>query len=178
MWALLAHALRAASAKLAMSPVARKKLLQVTQKAGKKFQGPALKARQFCKQWPDNHHIRKEYNARKPLLRKELDRMRRQGASPDKMARHAYAVRREARMSAREKMRRNGDVKGVKDAQALDLKNYGNKNGPTMEYLKAEKGATLKKKLGRPATADEVNNAIVESATRTNVLVNVLYLAF
>ncbi len=178
MLALLARAVAAASALLAKSPVVRRNVMRAAQKAGQKFQGHAHKARQFCKAWPENRLIRQEYNARKPLLRKDLDRMRREGASGDQLAKHAYDARKDARLSAREKMRRNGDEMGVQDLQARDLKKYGNKDGPTLDQLKTNQGEALNKTLGRPPTADEVNQAIVDSATRTDVVTNALYLTF
>lgn len=176
--AALARAAAAAGAMLARSPVARSKVVQVAQKAGKAFQGHARKAVQFCRHWPDNRLIRQEYNARKPLLRKEIDRLRRQGASSDKQAEHAFRARKEARLSARETMRRNGDVQGVKDLQKRDLKKYGNKDGPTLEQLQRERAEALKKQLGRQPTRDEVNKEIVDGATRTDVVTNILYLTF
>lgn len=77
-------------------------------------------------------------------------------------ARLANAVRHEARLYTREHM---ADQNARRALEARDLHVYGNKDGPTFDSL-------YQRHIGSGKTPEQAYNAIIESATRTNRIVN------
>lgn len=90
-----------------------------------------------------------------PSLNQEWEK---EGKSLEERAKHAYSLRHEARIRARQLM---ADQAAVVKLQARDLVKYGNPDGPTFEYLVA-KG----QKKGLPDSS--VYQGIIESSSRTN----------
>jgi hypothetical protein len=179
---LLMRAAAAAGAAL-KNPALRAKALQAAQKAGDAVKGAARRSVQACQWWGRNRGIRAAYNARKLALKRELAAMRKAGASTRQMADKAYEFRRAERLRARELMRQNGDLKSVQKLEARDAAKYGkrgmgDKNGPNREGLQRETAQKLKERLGRDATEQEVDEAIIDSATRTDWKTNTLFLTW
>ncbi|MDB5859939.1 MAG: hypothetical protein JWQ76_3628 [Ramlibacter sp.] len=183
MLALLGRAVAAAGALLARNPAARKAGLQAARKAAAAFKSVSRSAVQGCKWWARNRGIRAAYNARKQVLAKELTAMRQAGAPRDAMARKAYEFRRQERLAARRQMRANGDTKSVEKLEARDAAKYGkrglgDKDGPNFEGLQRDAAAKLEQKTGRKPSQDEINDHIIDSATRTDLATNVKFLTF
>lgn len=183
MLALLARAVAATAALLSKSPAGRKAAVEAAKKAATKFQTVSRSAVQGCKWWARNRGIRAAYNANKKILKRELETMRKAGASKDALAKRAYQFRRNERLAARERMRANGDIKSVEKLEARDAAKYGKRNlgdkdGPNFEGLQRDSAAKTREKLGRDPTSDEVLDSIVESATRTDFATNIKFLTF
>lgn len=173
----------AAIAAAARNPAVRRAAIDAARKAGETFKDTGRKAVQGCRWWGRNRNIRAAYNARKRVLRKELERMRKAGASKEEMADKAYQFRRAERLKAREQMRRNGDHKSVEKLEARDMEKYGkrgvgDKDGPNFQGLQQETAAKLEKTLGRKPTRDEVFDEIANSATRTDWKTNATFLTW
>lgn len=180
---LLARAAEAAAKLLGKNSAARKAALDAARKAAEKFKDVGRTAVHNCKAWARNRGIRVVYNANKRLLAKEIDAMRKAGASREEMAKKAFAFRRNERLSARETMRRNGDAASVEKLERRDMEKYGrrglgDKDGPNFEGLKKDAAKRLRDDLGREPSRDEVFDHIVDSALRTDVKTNLKYLSF
>lgn len=183
MLGLLARAVAAAGALLAKNPAARKVAVSAAQKSAQVFRRYSRRAVQKCQWWARNRGIRAAYNARKAVLKREIAVMRKSGANKEQIARRAYDFRKQERMLARDQMRKNGDLKSLEKLEQRDAAKYGkrglgDKDGPSFEGLKSDASAKLRERLGREPSADEINDFIAESATRTDVLTNVLFLTF
>lgn len=179
---LLLRAAGTAAGLLARSPVGRI-AVSAAEKAGTAFKDVSRSAVQKCQWWARNRGIRMAYNARKRILKQELAEMKKLGKNSEEMAERAYGFRRQERLEAREAMRRNGDMKSVealerRDAEKYGSRNMGDKDGPNFEGLQFDARSKLVKQLGREPTRDEVFDYIIDSATRTDVVTNVLFLSF
>lgn len=168
---------------LAKNPAAQKTAIDAAKKATTTFKGLSRSAVQSCKWCARNRGIRTAYNARKKILAKELTAMRKAGATTEPLASKAYEFRRSERMTARQKMRANGDFKSVEKLEARDAAKYGkrglgDKHGPDFEGLNRDAADTLLEKPGREPSNDEFFESIVESATRTDFITNGKFLTF
>ena len=94
--------------------------------------------------------------------------MKKAGKSMEECARSAWQLRRDNRLKSRDFMRNAGSGSDVDLLEARDLKKYGDKNGPSFDYL-VKKGL---EESGKKAADDEIYQAIVASANRTNKWVN------
>ena len=87
-------------------------------------------------------------------------------------------VRHHARISTREHM---SDIVGLQAVQERDLKNYGNKDGPTFEWLmdhqrQKQEGEHNKQRPGEEFKfdKDKAYRSIIDSSTKTNFWVNLI----
>ena len=88
--------------------------------------------------------------------------------SAEERARAAFAVRHAARLRARALMRDEGRQGEAASLEARDLEKYGDKDGPTFDWLvRAEV-----RRAGKAGPDDAVYQAIIASAQRTNALVD------
>lgn len=115
----------------------------------------ALKARGVS--WT-NREVRAFYRALAGQVPARDLRWRAEGLSAEARARRAYEHRRNARLTARAMMKSRRAVRAL---ERRDLVKYGNKDGPTFEFL-----VESAKKKG--LTGDAVFEAIVAGARRTN----------
>lgn len=79
----------------------------------------------------------------------------------------AYNVRHQARLEARQYM----NVKDRTLVEARDFKTYGNREGPTFEWLVAKKLAKIKGEVNQQ-NLDQLYEEIINSSTKTNRKVN------
>jgi hypothetical protein len=87
---------------------------------------------------------------------------RREGVPAEERARRAFRIRHEARVTARAMMK---DPAEVRLLEARDQQKYGHPDGPTFDELVA-------RQKDKGLAGDAVYEAIVESAQRTDGLVN------
>lgn len=177
MIALIARAAKALVTAV-RNPAVRKAAIEAAKKAGNAMKNIGNKAVQGCKIWQRNRAIRQAYNARRRVLAKEIQQMKRSGSTSREMAEKAHKFRHKERMLAREQMRKNGDADLVKKLEARDLKKYGNKDGPNLADSQARAKDQLQKKLGREPTSKEIDDSITESATKTDWATNLKFLSF
>jgi hypothetical protein len=112
-----------------------------------------------------NRAIREHYLALIARIAPADETWKKDGLGAEERARRAYQMRHDAWMTARAMM---GDPQEVADLQARDREKYGNPDGPTFEQL-VESG----QKKGR--AGDELYEAIVKSAGRTDTAVNEMF---
>jgi hypothetical protein len=114
---------------------------------------------------PHNAAIRQVYHARTSAISSLNDAWLAQGVPLNRRAEHAYALRHEARLSARRTM----PPEEVQELRARDLLEYGNPNGPTFAAL-VERAHDL------GHCGSEVYESILDGAVRTNPVVDRLLL--
>lgn len=109
-----------------------------------------------------NADIRQWYNDQVATIAVLDKQWQQQGLNPEQRARHAFAIRHDARLKAREFMRDKAEVILL---QARDKAKYGNPDGPDFDYLVAQN-----RKKGMQG--DDAYLEIIGSAERTNAEVN------
>src|SRR5258708_35885040 len=108
--------------------------------------------------------IRDWYKKQEAAIPALVARLKREGKSAEARARAAFQVRHDARLKSRQFMREAGRPEEVALLEGRDLSKYGNKDGPTFEYLGQKALAESKKK----GPDDELYESIVAGSQRTN----------
>jgi hypothetical protein len=110
----------------------------------------------------DDGEVRAYYLRTVAAIGPENDGWKRQGLPAEERARRAFQIRHDARETARAMMKSSAEVALL---EARDSRKYGHPDGPTFDELVARQKA-------KGALGDAVYEAIVESAQRTDGIVN------
>lgn len=127
-----------------------------------------------------NHYIRIWYKAFVASLSQTNEQWKNSGVNTKERARRCFEMRHAARIISRDFMSKNvtGKIER-KFLEARDYHVYGNKDGPTFDYLKEQKTSNKKQEYklnGKFINDDEileqVFQAIINSSIETNEMVN------
>lgn len=109
-----------------------------------------------------NHQVRQWYKTQVAPIPSLNENWIREGLSPEARARRAWQIRRDARLTARQMMEDPIEVNLLK---ARDLKEYGDPNGPTFEFL-------VEKARKDGFEGDKIYEEIISESYSTNKLVD------
>ncbi|GEM_PF-2385377 len=112
-----------------------------------------------------NDVIRDDYNFAQEELPEINNLLKAQNVPVEKRARILYHSRHRSRLKARQGMK---DKKLVKDLEERDKEKYGNKDGPTFDYL-------VEKNMAKGMSKEQAMESIIDSAQRTSPQYNALY---
>ncbi|HEY8376312.1 MAG TPA: hypothetical protein VIK91_07485 [Nannocystis sp.] len=109
-----------------------------------------------------NRQARQVYLERVATIAEEDAKWRAEGLPASERAKRAFTIRHEARMTARAMM---SDPAELAALQARDRAKYGNRDGPTFEWL-------VERAREKGLQGDAIYESIVESAQRTDASLN------
>jgi hypothetical protein len=109
-----------------------------------------------------NAEVRDWYNAQVATIPTQNQAWLGEGLSAELRARQAYTIRHDARIEARNMMSNKAEVEQLR---ARDQVKYGDRDGPTFEYL-------VDKNRDKGLEGDAVYEAIIESSARTDEQTN------
>lgn len=125
---------------------------------GQKLWIPALPSQNLAGVPVSNCEIRLWYNYQVVAIGKINEKWINDGLDLETRAHKAYELRHNARLNSRFMMQNKEEVKAL---QARDIKEYGNPDGPTFEYL-------LQKAKKKGLSGDQALQYIIDGSSRTD----------